>query len=410
MLLIVIIMSGIVFAWVVPYFTSQATTDNATAAYAERFSTVWGSFATFATNIPETVADCGSQDGNVGCSPQNPYQTCTGTISSPYAHDVLVPANAVCVIKANIGGNVFAWTGSNLTIIGATVSGGLETDHAAIVTLTNAKIGGYSGFYNDGVVSITGSTLNTSGNTGICTDACDAAAYEGGSGPFTMINTTITGQLESEVSSHAVVTGNNVTGRLEIESATFGQVSNNKIGMLDLDQNGILVISGNTVYGNDSYFPGRSGCPAGTGTAICYGFNKWCASGNEIIVSGSHNEAVCVGNIEVDLVNTGSIPVNIVNAYMSGIPLAGPISWKLTSGGSVHNSLPITIPVGKSANVTMQWTPPILTVALPWTGIYFVFVSSHSNFVDGYLYFGHNPALTIQSQSRLENRTCPPCY
>src|SRR5438034_2020577 len=34
-------------------------------------------------------------------------------------------------------------------------------------------------------------------------------------------------------------------------------------------------------------------------------------------------------------------------------------------------------------------------LAMPWTGLYFVFVSSHINFVDGYLYFGHNPSTKL---------------
>ena len=186
---------------------------------------------------------------------------------------------------------------------------------------------------------------------------------------------------------------------MEIESTDFGQIINNKIGVLDLDQNGVIVISGNTIYGNVPAFPGKG---------ILYGLNRWCAAGNNV-VSGSFG-GICVGNIEIDVANTGSIPVSLVSAYMSNIPLAGPITWKLLSGGPVHNSLPITIPVGQSANVTMQWTPPNPMTTLPWNGLYFVIVSSHQNFVDGYLYFGHNPALTITSQSRPENRICPPCY
>jgi len=413
MVLIVIILSAIVYAWVLPTFTSSEVQGNNGAAYAEKFSTLWGNFATFATNIPETVVNCGSQDGGVGCSP-NSYHTCAGSISSPDPSNIVVPANGVCVITANVG-NVYARPGSNLTIIGATINGGLETDHAAIVTLRNAKVTGFSGFYTDGAVIITGSSLNTSGYTGICTDACFAAAYEGGSGPFTMVNSTVTGQIESEVSSKAVVTGNTVTARLEIESAVFGQVTNNKIGMLDMDQNGIMVVSGNTVYGNDPYFNGvwvngQIVCQPGTATAICFGYNGWCAQGNDVVIAGTHNEVACIGNIEIDLSNTGSTPVNLVAAYMSNVALSGPISWKLFSGGTVHHSLPITIPVGQSANVTMQWTPPPGLTTLPWTDIYFIFVSSHGNFVDGHIYFGYDPALTVPSQSRPQNQVCPPCY
>jgi len=71
------------------------------------------------------------------------------------------------------------------------------------------------------------------------------------------VNNVVKGQIESEVSSQAVVTGNTINGRLEVESPTFGQITDNKVELLDLDQNGILVISGNTIYGNDPYYPGR---------------------------------------------------------------------------------------------------------------------------------------------------------
>jgi hypothetical protein len=392
MVLIVILMSAIVFVWVVPTFQSSTVTDNSGAAYAEKFSTVWGNFATFAPRIPESVDNFNS--------PWTPNTPCTGSITSPNSGNIFVPSNSACVITATVG-NVYVANGANLTVVGTTING-LLANYSASVTLRNANVVGWTGLSNVGVVSITGSTLNTSGNTNLCNfcDGPDSAMYEGGPGTFTFVNDTVNGQMESEVSSQAFVTGNTVNGRLEVESATFGQITNNEIEMLDVDQNGILVISGNTILGNDPYYPGE---------AIRYGLNRWCAAGNEVVVTGSFS-GVCIGNIEIDVANTGSIPVNLVAAYMSNIPLAGPISWKLLSGGTVHNSLPITIPVGQSVNVTMQWTPPSPLTALPWNGLYFIFVSSHDNFVDGYLYFEHNPALTITSQSRPQNRICPPCY
>ena len=384
MVLIVIIMSAIVFVWVVPTFQSNTGQDNSGAAYAEKFSTLWGNFATFAPSIPETVRS--------SPSPWSPYKVCSASspITSPYSGNIFVPINDVCVITASVG-NVFASSGSNLTVVGTTINGDLAANYSASVTLRNANVVHFTGLYNDQVVNIVGTSFNTSGDTSVCGDGCNNAIYEGGRGSFAMINSTVNGQIESEVSHQAIVTGNTVTGRMEIESADFGQIMNNNIGVLDLDQNGIIVISGNTVNGN-----------------VLYGLNRWCAAGNNV-VSGSFG-GICVGNIEIDLANTGSIPVSLVAAYMSNSPIAGPITWKLLSGGQGHNTLPITIPVGQSVNVTMQWTPPKSSFAMPWTGLYFIFVSSHQNFVDGYLYFGHNPALTITSQSRPENRICPPCY
>ena len=433
MLLIVIIMSSIVFIWVVPTFQSSTVGGNANAVYSEKFSTLWGNFATFAPSIPETVTTCTNLATYNGlsalCPIHSPYTTCkdpSSFVTASTTNNIYVPPNGVCVITAASVGNVLATTGSNLTVIGTIINGGLVANYSRSITLTNAQITGFTGLLNDQSDTITGTSFNTSGNTNVCADGCDMAVYTGGRGVFSMVNSTVNGQFESEVSHQSIITGNTVTGRLEVESADYGQISNNKMGMLDLDQNGILVISGNTIYGNDSYYPGSDVCASGTATAICYGCgnshpcgsasgtyvygNRWCAQGSNVISSGSHLDASCIGNIEIDVTNTGSIPVNLVAAYMSNIPVTGPLSWKLQSGGSVHSGLPIKIPVGQSANVTMQWTPPPTSFAMPWMDVYFVFVSSHSNFVDGHLYFGYNPALTIPSQSRPENRICPPCY
>src|SRR5437016_9571424 len=255
MVLIVIVLSAIVYVWVVPAFTSQASKDNAGAAYAEKFETVRAQFANNAVSSPETVAACGSQDTSVGCSPGS-YLTCNGSpIPSPYTGNVLVPANGVCLITGTVNGNVYVYSGGNLTVIGGTINGGLEVDSASSVTLTNARVSGFTGLYNVQTVSITSSRFNTSGNLGICTDACGAAMYAGGRGYFSMTNSNVTGQVENEVGHNTIVNNNHITGRLEIESADLGQIINNVVGSLDLDANGTIVIAGNTVTG-------ATGCPA----------------------------------------------------------------------------------------------------------------------------------------------------
>ena len=397
MVLIVILMSAIVYVWVVPAFTSQASQDNAGAAYSEKFETVRAQFATYVVSIPETVAACGSQDTNVGCSPGS-FFTCGGSITTPHTGDVVVPVNGVCVITSTVNGNVYVFNGGNLTVIGGTINGGLEVDTALSVTLTNASVSGYTGLYNAQSVSITGSRFNTSGNLGICTDACGAAMYAGGRGYFSMTNSNVTGQVENEVGHNTIVNNNHITGRLEIESADLGQIINNVVGSLDLDQNGTIVIAGNVVNGTAKY-----------------GTNGWCGTGNNQI-SGS-TTGTCIGNVEVDVRNTGATPVKFLQVYMTNIPLAGGLSWQLASGnpaqcGSGQSAtctlLPIIIPVGDMAEITMGWTAPAGSFPLPWNYIYFIFVSSHQNYVDGYLYF--QKGLGMPLQSRLEQRTCPPCY
>jgi len=398
MVLIVILMSAIVYIWVVPAFTSQAGQDNAGAAYSEKFTTVRAQFATYVVSIPETVAACGSQDTNVGCTPSGSHTTCNGSISSPVSGDVLVPVNGACLITSTVSGDVIVYTGGNLTVIGGTINGGLEADHSSSVTLKNASVGGFTGLYNVQTVIITGTRFNTSGNLGICTDACGAAMYAGGRGYFSMTNSNVTGQVENEVGHETIVNNNRITGRLEIESADLGQIINNVVGSLDLDQNGTIVIAGNVVNGTAKY-----------------GTNGWCGTGNNQI-SGS-TTGTCIGNVEVDVANTGSTPVKFLQVYMTNIPLAGGLSWQLASGhptqcGSGQSAtctlLPIVIPVGDMAQITMGWTAPSGSFPLPWNYIYFIFVSSHQNYVDGYLYF--QKGLGMPLQSRLEQRTCPPCY
>jgi len=280
MVLIVILMSAIVYIWVVPAFTSQAGQDNAGAAYSEKFTTVRAQFATYVVSIPETVAACGSQDTNVGCTPSGSYTTCNGSISSPVSGDVLVPVNGACLITSTVSGDVIVYTGGNLTVIGGTINGGLEADHSSSVTLKNASVGGFTGLYNVQTVIITGTRFNTSGNLGICTDACGAAMYAGGRGYFSMTNSNVTGQVENEVGHETIVNNNRITGRLEIESADLGQIINNVVGSLDLDQNGTIVIAGNVVNGTAKY-----------------GTNGWCGTGNNQI-SGS-TTGTCIGNVRV---------------------------------------------------------------------------------------------------------------
>ena len=391
MVLIVIIMSATAFIWAVPVFQSTTSGDNSNLAFQEHFQTITGSFASFVASIPETVQ---SSPG-----PFTPYQTCSASspVTSPTSANIFVPVNGVCSITASVG-NVYVSPGGNLTVVGATINGDLYGDTSLAVNLSNVHVVGWTHMSNVQNVVIVGSFLNTSGNMSHCTDACGSAMYEGGRGLFTMVNTIVTGQVESEVSHYATVTGNTISGRLEVESADFGQIANNYIGgVLDLDQNGVIVISGNTVSSN-----------------LLYGTNGWCSTGFNTI-SGSTSGS-CVGNLSVDILNTGDIPVKLVTIYVSNAPLAGGLSWGLLSGKQVQcgnvlastcTILPIIIPVGEMARITMGWTPPSTTYPLPWNYIYFTFVSRYLNFVDGYLYFTYG--LGVQVPSRLENRVCPPC-
>ena len=411
MVLIVILMSAIVYIWVVPAFSSQTSQDNAGAAYSEKFETVRAQFATYAVSSPETVTTCDAASSGLGCTAPNPFVTCNGiTISSPTVSNVQVPVNGVCVITVSVGA-VYVNTGGNLTVIGATINGGLVGNYSSSITLNNANVYGFTGLYNVETVSISGSRLNTSGSTAISGDnGPGAAMYAGGRGYFSMTNSNVTGQVENEVGHVTIFNGDRISGRLEVESADLGQIVNNTVGGLDLDWNGTIVVAGNVVTGTG---PGAT-CPS-TGKIVCFGTNAWCGVGNNQI-SGTTSGA-CIGNVEVDVRNTGATPVKFLQVYMTNIPLAAGLSWQLASGNPTQcgnaqsltcSILPIIIPVGDMAEITMGWTAPSGSFPLPWNYIYFIFVSSHQNYVDGYLYF--QKGLGMPLQSRLEQRTCPPCY
>src|SRR5438128_12695681 len=81
------------------------------------------------------------------------------SIPSPYTGNVLVPANGVCLITGTVNGNVYVYSGGNLTVIGGTINGGLEVDTALVVTLTNARVSGFTGLYNVQTVNISGSAF-----------------------------------------------------------------------------------------------------------------------------------------------------------------------------------------------------------------------------------------------------------
>jgi hypothetical protein len=163
---------------------------------------------------------------------------CTSSITSPTSSNILVPSNAVCIITANVG-NVYVSSGANLTVIGATINGQLMSESASSVTLRNAKVTDWTDLDNVGVLNILEARSTLQGDTGHCTDNCDSAIYPGGRGIESFVNNTVNGMFESEVSHQAFISGNNINGgRLEVESADFCQITNNKIGVLDLDQNG----------------------------------------------------------------------------------------------------------------------------------------------------------------------------
>ncbi len=379
MVLIIIVMSTIVFVMVVPIFTQNMGQDNSRNAYFESFSTVRGNFASYAFSMTEAP--------RTSPGPWTPNRLCTSLspVILPYTGNILVPVNGVCTISANVNGNVFVSSGGNLTVVGSTVTGTLNANYSSSVFVSNSRVNGDMNLYSVQVGTISGSYVG--GNF-----------YAGSRGSFTMTGSTVVGETEFEVNQNSIIVGNTLPGGMEVEAVNFAQITGNVVAWLDIDQDGAVVISDNTVNGD-----------------VTFGTNGWCATGNNA-VSGSTGGS-CIGQIEVDVANTGSVPVTLRAIYIDSGLFTVAVSWSLSSGGSVQcgatvqpapcNQLPVVIPVGQTARITMGWTPPKSGFLVPWLDVYFAFVSSHSNFVDGHLYFASG--LVMTDHSRLLNRVCPPC-
>ncbi len=380
MVLIIILMSTIVFVMVVPIFTQNMGQDNSRNAYFESFSTVRGNFASYAPSQTETP--------RTSPGPWTPNRQCTSSspVNTPYTGNILVPVNGICTISATVNGNVFVSSGANLTVVSATITGALNGNFSAGVSLLNSIVSRDIGLYSAKVVTISGSLVGGS-------------FYAGDRAIVTMTGSTVNGYAEFEVNQSSTIVGNTFSGGMEAEADNFAQVTGNVIvGGLDIDQDGAVVVSGNTITGG-----------------LSFGQNGWCATGNNIVSGGS--TGTCTGQVEVDVVNTGSVPVTLRAVYIDSGLLTGTVSWSLSSGGSVQcgttvqpapcNQLPVVIPVGQTARITMGWIPPKSGFLVPWLDVYFAFVSSHSNFVDGHLYFASG--LVMTDHSRLLNRVCPPC-
>ncbi len=374
MVVIIIVMSTIIFVWVVPVFTGSTIKDNSQAAYLESFKTTQGNFI-YSNQL-------GTEPTRTSPGPWPSSVSCPPNITTPVTENVLVPAKASCTIIAQVTGNVFVQNGGSLIVNNTSIIGGIVGNYSALVNLINANVRGDVSLYHIDVVTVTGSTIT--GNF-----------YAGDRGSATMIGTTVSGMAEFEVNTASTIIGNRVGGALEAEADGTATVTGNTAASFDDDGNGAAIVSGNTFSGG-----------------ISYGQDGWCASGNNI---GS-TSGTCTGQVTLNIVNTGSIPVTLRSLYVDRQPSTA-LNWTLAPGAPLQcgntvqttlcSQLPIIIPVGQGAQLTLTWTPPPSGKETIGLDIYLVLVSSHSNYVDAHLYMGAD--LTMTSQSRTLARECPPC-
>lgn len=90
--------------------------------------------------------------------------------------------------------------------------------------------------------------------------------------------------------------------------------------------------------------------------------------------------------------------------FLKGLASGRTVQCNGTVQSSPCNYLPVVIPVGQTAQITLGWTPPKSGFQVPWLDVYVVMVLSNSNFVDGHLYFASGLGMTIHS--RQLSRVC----
>ncbi len=379
MVLITILLSMTVFIWVVPVFQNTTGADNGKAAYVESFSTLGGSFA-LGTRVQDEVIRLSpaAWTPNTVCNAANP-------VNSPRSGNVYVPVGATCMITAQVTGNVFADSGSTLTVSGTTITGTLNGNYSSYISVLSSHVNTDMNSYSSVNVLISQSTIG--GNL-----------YVGNRAIANMTASTVGGIAEFEVNQVATVVNNNIGGQLETEDDNTAQVTLNHAAGLETDGNGAIAVSGNTFGGN----------------GITFGRDSFCAAAGNTASGGTTGS--CIGSVRVDVENTGGTILKLQALYVDQNPSAS-VSWVLASGqqeqcGSVLQSiactvLPIVVPIGQTAQVSMVWAPANSGFVMTTVDLAFDLVSMHSNYVHGDLYFGIG--LLMPGTSRLLNRVCPPC-
>jgi hypothetical protein len=377
MVLIIIILSTMIYIWVGPVFTGASNNgDNSQAAYLESFTLTQGSYI-YSSQV-------GTEATRTAPSPWTPNTLCTGPINTPFTGNLLVPAGATCTVTAKVTGNIYAQSLATLIVNSTTVTGQIVGNYSLLINLNNANIQSDVSLYHINQVIITGGTIT--GNL-----------YVGDRGVASMIGTTVTGDAEFEVNTSTYVVNNHVGGELEAEADGTAVLQGNTMTYTDFDGNGAAIFSGNTVNGN-----------------VDYGQDGWCASGGNIITGAVTSS--CTGQVSVTIENTGPTPVTLRAVYINHAPSSF-VSWNLGAGVSLTcgsivlstpcSQLPIVIPAHLTAQVTLTFTPPTSGVQVIGLDVYVVFVSTHSNYVDGNIYLGSD--LSTPNNSRQLARVCPPC-
>ena len=317
MVLIVLIMSVIVFAFYGGVFTALL---SGSTVHPENFTIVGsgapGSGGINASSVQPTGSNPNSFPGGL--------TSCTGTITTS-SGNLLVPPGASCTIIGATVQSVYVNYGASLTMSGANAQGIYDNRSSTINIVNNTKISGNIGLYGTGSLSVTGSQ-QTSGNL-----VMNGVVYA------TFSSTSLGGNLSATYCGSVQVDSNTINGNVLLSNDQVVRLTNN-------------IIHGTLTYSTDPNCYAANNTVSGTTSGTCTG--------------GTPSGAL-------DILNTGAYTISFSNLYLNSQPWSG-VSWQLATGSSEQcgsaviplgpcTFFPIVVPSNTMVQVTFSWVNPTPT-------------------------------------------------
>lgn len=317
MVLIVLIMSVIVFAFYGGVFTALL---SGSSIHPENF-TIVGSGAPGSGGFNASAVQP-TPGGNPHFSTGG--TACTGTIS-PLNVNYYVPPRASCTINGGTFQSISVNYGASLTINGGSLQAVNDNYSASITVTNNALVAGGMSLYGTQSFSMTNSNA--------------------ASGAVTM-----DGVL------YATYSSNNLGATMTVKNSGSVQFDSNTMsGAVSFTNDQVVRLTNNTIHGTLTF----------SADPNCYSANN--------TVTGTIT-GTCLGGSPsgaLDIMNTGAYTISFSNLYLNSQPWSG-VSWQLATGsteqcGSAIIPLgpcalfPIVVPSNTMAHVTFSWVNPTPT-------------------------------------------------
>ncbi len=323
MVLVVLIMSVIVFAFYSGVFSALLTGAN---MHPEAF------------RIIESGAPSGFNVSAVQPTGPNPNSfpggltICTGTITST-SGNLLVPPGASCSINGATVQSVYVNYGASLTMNGANGQGVYDNRSASINIINNSQLSGNIGLYGTQSFSMTNSQ-QTSGNL------------------------VMNGVVYASFSS----------------THLGGNLSATSCGSVQVDSD---TVNGNVAFINDQVVRLTNTIIQGTLTFVTDP-NCYMANDTVRVINGTCTGGAPSGGL--DVLNTGAYTISFGRLYLDAQPWSG-VSWQLASGTTEQcgtatiplgpcTLFPIVVPPSTVVHVSFSWVNPTPTspvIILMWT-------------------------------------------